>query len=128
LKDLFLNYWTLLTEKVFELSSYYGVDPLIFGLLYAGTIPLLWFSIGWIIRNIQKKQPIIVPLVAAALCVTGTYIYLLFAGQNIPLWVYGFAAGMVGFSGYNIHKKVSCKLEQSAENAGIASNTGDING
>lgn len=111
MKELFLNYWTLLSDKMFELSSYYGVDPLIFGLLYVGTIPLLWFSIAWIIRNVRTKQPVVIPVVIAAFCVTGTYIYLFLAGQNIPFWVYGVAVGMIGFSGYNIHKKVSAKPE-----------------
>jgi uncharacterized membrane protein len=113
LKDLFLNYWALLSDKAFELSSYYGVDPLIFSLLYVGTIPLLWFSIAWIVRNFQKKLPVTVPVVITFLCYAGTYIYLVIAGQNIPVWVYCIAVGMIAFSGYKIQKKVSAKLNQT---------------
>ena len=113
MKDLFLNYWALLSDKAFELSSYYGVDPLIFSLLYVGTIPPLWFSIAWIVRNSQKNTPVTVPIVITFLCYTGTYIYLVIAGQNIPVWVYCIAVGMIAFSGYKIHKKVSAKLSQT---------------
>jgi hypothetical protein len=113
LKDLFLNYWTLLSDKAFELSSYYGVDPMIFGMLYVGTIPLLWLSIAWFVRNFHKKLPVTIPVVITVLCYTGTYIYLFIAGQNIPVWVYCIAVGMIAFSGYKIHRKVSGKLSQS---------------
>ncbi|MFU8860522.1 MAG: hypothetical protein ACNA8K_08865 [Cyclonatronaceae bacterium] len=113
MKDLFLNYWTLLTDKAFELSTYYGVDPIMFGLLYAGTIPLLWLSIGWIIRNINKKLSVTIPLVITVLCYSGTYIYLLIAGQNIPFWVYGIAVVMTGYSGYGICKKISGKANET---------------
>lgn len=112
MKDLFLNYWTLLSDKSFELSSYYGVDPLIFSLLYVGTIPLLWVSIAWLMRNFQNKLPVTIPIVIIILCYTGTYIYLLIAGQNIPFWAYCLAVVMIAFSGYKVQKKVSAKLSQ----------------
>jgi hypothetical protein len=106
LKDLLFNFWSFFSEKIFELSGYYGVDPIIFGILYTGTIPILWISIAWIIRNLHRKQPVAIPVTIALLCVTGTYIYIFVVGQNIPVWIYGLAIGMIGFSGYNIHKKV----------------------
>jgi hypothetical protein len=98
-------------DKLIELSSYYGVDPIIFGILYAGTIPLLSFSIYWIIRNVRRRESITIPVIITFFCMTGTYIYLLLVAQNIPVWLYGLAVCMVGFSGYNIRRKVKKKTE-----------------
>jgi hypothetical protein len=113
LRDLFFNYWNLTTDKVFELSSYYGVDPIIFGLLYVGTIPILWVSIGRIIRNLKNRKPILVPALISTLCMFGTYIYLFIAGQNIPLWVYVLAVGLMCFSVYKVRKKVKDGVEKA---------------
>lgn len=112
MKDLFINYWTLLSNKTFEISSYYGVDPMIFGLIYIGTIPLLGLSISWIIRGIQKKKSVVIPIFSTVLCYTGAYIYLIIAGQNIPVWIYFALAGIIGFAGYQFHRKVACKLSE----------------
>ena len=126
MEDLFLNYWALLSNKAFELSSYYGVDPMIFGMLYVGTIPLLWLSVSWMIRCVQKKKSLVIPIVVSVLCYTGAYIYLIFAGQNIPLWVYCVLVGMVGFVGYQFHKKVAGKLSEVKRGEKLNTATGEI--
>lgn len=121
-----MNYWTLLSNKAFELSSYYGVDPLIFGLLYVGTIPFLWLSVSWIIRCAQKKQPMTIPIVISVLCYTGVYIYVIFAGQNIPFWVYCVLVGIIGFVGFQFHTKVTRRLSEVNRDDELKSGTGEI--
>ncbi len=66
----------------------YGIDPLVFGLLYFGSIPLFIASTAWFVRNVREKKPILLPAALSVLFWTAAYIYIAAAGTNIPTWVY----------------------------------------
>lgn len=66
----------------------YGVDPLIFALLYFGTIPFSLLGFSWLVRNVKSRRPVFAPLLLMFFCFIGTYIYLFISGQDIPIWVY----------------------------------------
>ncbi len=34
-----------------SLGEQYGVDPIIFGVIYVGAIPFFTLSIGWLVKN-----------------------------------------------------------------------------
>jgi hypothetical protein len=66
----------------------HGIDPIIFGLLYFGTIPLFMASTAWLLRNIRMRKPVIFPVLFSVLFWMAAYLYLALAGNNIPCWVY----------------------------------------
>jgi hypothetical protein len=71
------------------LGAEYGVNPLIFGAIYIGAIPFFSLSIGWLINNYRSRKSIVFPVLSAMLFFISAYIYLIFAGKNVPFWVYG---------------------------------------
>ncbi len=79
------------------LGEVYGVNPVIFGSLYVGSIPFFTLSLGWVIKNIRQKKPIAIPILLTGIFFISAYLYLIIAGRNIPFWVYLFIMAMVAF-------------------------------
>ena len=103
-------WWDAIQQWFFSLGAQYGVNPIIFGAIYVGAIPLFTLSIAWLVRNLRRKRSIILPMLCAGLCFTSAYLYLIVAGMNVPLWVYLLIAGMVLLGIYSTIKKVRKQL------------------
>ena len=97
----------------FSLGDEYGVNPLIFGLIYVGAIPFFTASVAWLVRNLRRGRPIVLPALCASLCFISAYLYLAVAGKNIPAWVYVLIAGMVLFGVVSTIRQVKTKLGAS---------------
>jgi len=101
IQDWFLN-----------LGREYGVNPIVFGSIYVGAIPLFSLSVAWLIRNLRRRQSPLIPALCASFCFVSAYLYLLIAGQNIPAWVYFFVAGMLAFGVHSTVRKIKSKLRE----------------
>ena len=98
--------WQDIQEWFLSLGEQYGVNPILFGAIYVGAIPFFTLSIGWLVRNLRRKKSIVLPTLSAGFFFVSAYLYLVIAGQNIPLWVYGFIAVLVLFGIYSTVQKV----------------------
>ena len=98
--------WETFTEWFLSLGDQYGVNPIIFGSIYVGAIPFFTLSVARLVRNLRRKKSIVLPTLSASFFFISAYLYLLVAGRNIPLWVYGFIAAMVAFGIYSTVKKI----------------------
>jgi hypothetical protein len=76
----------------------YGINPVIFLIIYLGCAPLFYYSLFRMFRALAKKIGKEVMLWSAIfLCSTvAPYIYVLFFGRNIPWWIYGIVAILIG--------------------------------
>ena len=83
-----------LHDWFFGLGAQYGVDPVVFGAIYVGAIPLFLLSIGWLVRRLRARQSIVVPVLCAGFYFVSAYLYLALVGHDIPLWVW-FALGLL---------------------------------
>ncbi len=90
-----MELWESFKIWFMSLGENYGVNPIIFGSLYVGTIPLFTLTLGWVIKNLRAKKPILLPLLLTGLFFISAYIYLIIAGKNIPYWVYTFIVLMI---------------------------------
>jgi MFS-type transporter involved in bile tolerance (Atg22 family) len=106
--------WDAVQTWFLDLGAQYGVNPLIFGAIYVGAIPFFTFSVGWVVRNLRRGKPILVPALAASFFFISAYLYLLVAGQNIPWWVYGVLAGMVAAGAWSTVRKVRARAAEPA--------------
>ncbi|MEP7147273.1 MAG: hypothetical protein ABI857_00115 [Acidobacteriota bacterium] len=101
----------------FSLGAEYGVNPLIFGAIYVGAIPFFSLSIGWLIRNYRKGKSIVAPALTAMFFFVSAYIYLIFAGKNVPWWVYGVVVVLLAVGAYSTIAKIRRRIaEPSSEN------------
>ena len=108
LKDWFLG-----------LGAEYGVDPLIFGAIYVSAIPLFFLSLAWLGRNVRAKKSPVLPILAAGACFVSAYVYLIVAGENVPVWVYGFVAALVAFGAWSTVRSIRKTIREN-ETAGAA--------
>ena len=98
--------WETFTEWFLSLGDQYGVNPIIFGSIYVGAIPFFTVSVARLVRNLRRKQSIVLPALSASFFFVSAYLYLLVAGRNIPLWVYGFIAVMIAYGIYSTVQKI----------------------
>ncbi len=98
--------WETFTEWFLSLGDQYGVNPIIFGSIYVGAIPFFTVSVARLVRNLRRKQSIVLPALSASFFFVSAYLYLLVAGRNIPAWVYGFIALMMAYGIYSTVQKI----------------------
>ena len=96
----------------FTLGAKYGVDPLIFGLIYVGAIPFFVISVTWLVRNVKRGRSILLPAMCASFSFVSSYIYLAIAGENIPSWIWVFIGGMVLFGTFSTVRQIKKKLNE----------------
>lgn len=108
-----MEYLIGIKEYLLGLSSEYGVDPFIFAGIYVGAIPFFLMSMGWIVRNYKFGKPLILPILSTLLFFISSYLYLIVAGENVPLWVYGLVVVMVSAGGISTWRKIRKKMHES---------------
>ena len=109
--------WQALVDWFLGLGADYGVDPIIFGSISVGAIPFFWASVAWLVRNLRRGRPIVLPVIATALCVLSAYVYLFLAGEGLPSWVYGAVAALIGYSAYSTWATARRATSSEAEDA-----------
>ena len=51
----------------FALGDQYGVDPIVFGSIYVGAIPLFALSVALLIKTNQSQKSLTFPMISAGL-------------------------------------------------------------
>ena len=105
--------WDAIREWFLSLGSEYGVNPLIFGAIYVGAIPFFSLSVAWLIKNYRQKKSIILPAISAMFFFISAYIYLIFAGKNVPVWVYAIVVLLLVFGAYSTIQKIRKQVKES---------------
>ena len=105
--------WESFVTWFLSLGSQYGVNPIIFGSIYIGAIPFFTLSLGWLVRNLKRKQSIVLPTLSAGFFFVSAYLYLIIAGQNIPAWVYLLIVALIGFGVYSTIGKIRAQTAES---------------
>lgn len=106
-----MQWWETFKDWFLSLGENYGVNPFIFGSIYIGAIPFFFLCLGWTVKNIRQKKPVVIPVLLTGLCFISAYLYLIIVGKNIPAWVYVFIAVMVLYGVYSTFKKIKSKTK-----------------
>lgn len=99
-------------EWVMALGAQYGVNPLIFAIIYVGAIPFFLFFTGLAIKRVRNKQGAVLPITAAGLCFVSAYLYLAIAGRGIPVWVWVFLGAVIAYGAWGAVKNFRKKLAE----------------
>jgi hypothetical protein len=117
--------WNAFVDWFMSLGAEYGVNPIIFGSISVGAVPFFWASVAWLVRNLRRGKPVVLPVIATSLCVLSAYIYLFIAGEGLPLWVYAAVVALIGYSGYSTWQTVRAKTGNADSEAAAASVSDD---
>ena len=76
----------------------YGVDPVVFLVIYLVSAPVFYYSLFRMIRALAKRLGKEIMLWSSIfLCANiAPFLYVLFFGRNLPWWVYGIIALLIG--------------------------------
>jgi hypothetical protein len=100
--------------------DHYGVDPVIFLVIYLGSAPVFYYSLFRMIRAAAKrlgKQVMLWSIVF--LCANvAPFLYVLLFGRNLPWWVYGIIALLIGQGIYSLVTRLRAKPTASAKDEG----------
>ena len=97
-------------EWFLGLGAEYGVDPLVFGAIYVGAIPLFTLSVAWLVRNARAGRSVVAPALAAGFFFVSAYLYLIVAGENVPWWVYAAVVALVAGGAWSTVRSVRAKV------------------
>ena len=105
--------WESVRDWFLGLGAAYGVDPVIFGIIYVGAIPFFTLSVGWLVRNARRGESVVVPALLAGFFFVSAYLYLAIAGRNIPVWVWIFLAVLVAYGAWSTIRDTRRKIALS---------------
>ena len=101
----------MIQDWIFGFGDEYGVNPVVFAIVYFGGLPFLGLSIAWLLRNRRRSQPVHFPLLSAGAFSMAAYVYVIIAGENIPIWIYGMVAALVIFGSWKMFHIATCHPE-----------------
>ncbi len=102
---MIINY---LKEWLAGIQKNYGVNPVIFAIIYIAGAPFFWWSIYKIVSGLKSKNIIKVRTFGLILGLTtiAPFVYVALSGHNVPVWFWLFALLMVGYTGFSFFRKV----------------------
>jgi fatty acid desaturase len=103
--------------------SKYGVDPIVFLVIYLGSVPFFYYSIFRMVRALaRRRQNEIITWSTVFLAATvAPFLYVLFFGRNLPWWVYLVVALLIGQGVYSLVRRLRHKpaaVEEEKETPG----------
>jgi hypothetical protein len=97
-----------LQEMMRTARETYGVNPVIFLVIYLGCAPFWYYSLFRTLRAVARKIPGQVLPWSMVFLVTSVapFVYVMIFGRNLPWWVYGVIAALVVESVWTLYRRV----------------------
>jgi len=94
----------------------YGVNPIIFSIIYLAAAPFFWFSIYKIMSGLKNRKPgqIRVFGVILGIAIIAPFVYVAAFGRNLPVWFWLFAGAIIGYSIFSTVKKIRSSPKKTA--------------
>ena len=96
---------------ILKLGLRHNVNPVIFALLYVGSIPPYLGSLAWFIRNFRQNKALPFPIISTLFFFILPSMYVVIFGENVAWWVYLIIAIMVLYGSISAIKKVKGSLK-----------------
>jgi hypothetical protein len=89
----------------------YGVDPVVFLVIYLVTVPFFYYSIFRMVRAlaVKRQQEILAWSMVFLGSTAAPFLYVLVFGRNLPWWVYGVIAILLGQGVYSLIRRLTRK-------------------
>ena len=97
-------------DWVLRLGDDYGVDPLVYGLIWIGSLPFFLLSLGWLVQRLRRRGDIVLPLASTSLFFLAPTLYVFVAGRNLPGWVYALLVALAVVGAVSTIRRVRRRL------------------
>ncbi len=96
----------------------YGVDPVVFLIIYLASVPVFYYSLFRTLRALAKKLGNEIMLWSAVfLCANiAPFLYVILFGRNIPWWVFGLMGLLIGQGVLSLVMKLRKKPATARDN------------
>ena len=86
----------------------YGVDPIVFIVIYLASVPFFYYSIFRMARAVARKLAAEVQIWSMIFlaATAAPFIYVLLFGRNLPWWVYVVIALLIGQGVYSLIRRL----------------------
>jgi hypothetical protein len=81
-----------------DISATYSVNPVLFGILYFGAMPIFVAVAAWLARRARARKPILLQAALLLFLAIQPYLYVAVFGENLPGWVYGAIVALIGLA------------------------------
>jgi hypothetical protein len=100
----------------------YGVDPVVFIVIYLVCVPVFYYALFRMIRALAKRLAKEIMLWSSIfLCtVVAPFLYVLFFGRNLPWWVYVIIALLIGQGVFSLVRKLRGSSQRARTGKGAA--------
>jgi ABC-type Co2+ transport system permease subunit len=98
-----------------QARDHYRVNPAIFLAIYLMSVPFFYYSLFRILRALVKKRgkEVLVWSTVFLCAIVAPFIYVLFFGRNLPPWVYGIIALLIGHGIFSLIRKIQANPSAS---------------
>lgn len=86
----------------------YGVNPVVFLAIFLGSGPVFYYSLYRLLRSLARKAGGATGMWSAVFlgATAAPYLYVLVFGRNLPAWVYGILALLIGQGAWSLAKRL----------------------
>ena len=101
-----------LWRHITQIGAEYGVNPLLFAMLYFAHHPLFWGTMAWLAARVRQKKPSAGVIALGVFFWFLPYTYVFVFGRGLPWWIYALAAAALVFGGTQAVREVRKRLTQ----------------
>lgn len=110
--------FNFLVNQINEIAAKYGVNPIIFGIVYVASVPVFYVAFYFVVRELvkmkrdigkeKKKDTDLLTISALLLAISymSPYAYVALFGKNLPLIFWIIFWVVITLSIYTLYKKV----------------------
>ena len=107
--------WDEIVAWLLRLGDDYGVDPVVYAVIYVGAAPFFFASLAWLVRRLRRREPIGLAFLSTALFFSAPTLYVLVAGRNLPWWAYGLLIGLAAIGAVVTIRRVRERIRRPAD-------------
>lgn len=101
-----------LWQGITELGAEHNVDPVLFAILYFGSIPPYMGSMFWAVKNHKRGSGVALPVISTLFFFILPALYVAVFGKDVAWWVYAIIAFMVIYGSYSVIVKLKARFEE----------------
>lgn len=109
--DWFESIWMYVNE----LGNAHNVNPIVFGILYIGSIPPYLWSMAWIVSSFRRNKSMAVPIISTLFFFILPAMYIAIFGTNVAWWVYLIIVVLLFYGGFTAVKTVQSKIKTASD-------------
>lgn len=99
-------------DWMLRLGDEYGVNPLVYALIWIGSLPLFLVSLAWLVRSLRRREPLMLPLISTGFFFLAPTLYVFAAGRDLPAWVYVLLIALTIVGAVPTIRKVRARLRR----------------